>query len=64
MKVQVTDPTKRKDIWTTANTAILQRVVKKADNIKVVSIKKLLSRDLVIQLKEQARKEVPARRSA
>ena len=64
MKVQVTDPTERKNIWTTANAAILQQVVKKTDNAGVVGIKKLPSGDLVIQLKEQAGKEVLARRSA
>jgi hypothetical protein len=64
VKVQVTDPIDRKAIWTTANAAILQQVVKKTENAEVVGIKKLLSRDLVIQLKEQAGKEVLAWRSA
>jgi hypothetical protein len=63
VKVRVTDPADRKTVWTTANAAILQRVVKKTENAGVVGIKKLPSGDLVIQLKEQM-EEVLARRSA
>jgi hypothetical protein len=43
---------------------ILQRVVRKTENARVVGIKKFPSGDLVIQLKEQAGKEVLAWRSA
>lgn len=46
------------------DSAILQQVVQKADNAGVVGIKKLLSGDLTIQLKERAGKEVLGRRSA
>jgi hypothetical protein len=46
------------------NSIILQQIIQKADNAGVVEVKKLLSRDLVIQLKEQAEKEVLNRRSA
>jgi hypothetical protein len=64
VKVWVTDLAERKAIWTTANSEILQRVVRKADNAGVVGVKKLPSGDLVIQLKERAGKEVLNRRSA
>jgi hypothetical protein len=64
VKVRVTDPIERKAVWTTANSAILQQVVRKADNAGVVGVKKLPSGDLVIQLKERIGKEVLNRRSA
>jgi hypothetical protein len=64
VKVWLTDPKERKVIWTTVDSAILQQVVQKADNAGVVGIKKLLSGDLTIQLKERAGKEVLGRRSA
>ena len=64
VKVRVTNYTERKALWTIANSVILQRVVRKADNVGVIGVKKLPSGDLVIQLKEQAGKEVLGRRSA
>jgi hypothetical protein len=63
VKIWLTDPKERKVIWTTVNSALLQQVVQKADNAGVVGIKKLLSGDLTIQLKERAGKEVLSRLS-
>jgi hypothetical protein len=64
IKVQITDPAEQKALWTTANSTILQQIVQKADNAEVVEVKKLPSRDLVIQLKEQTKKKVLNQRSA
>jgi hypothetical protein len=58
VKVQVTDLTEHKTIRETANATILQRVVRRTENVGVSDIKRFSSGDLVIQLQEQAGKEV------
>ena len=45
-------------MWTTTNTTVLQRVAGKAKDIGVVGVKKLLSRDMVIQLKAREGEEI------
>jgi hypothetical protein len=63
-QVQVTDPTDHKTIREIANATIPQRVVRRTENVGVVNRKRFSSGDLVIQLKEQAGKEILAWRSA
>ena len=57
IKVRITDLTERKNLWTTANRTIVEKVVEKGNGDGVVGIKKLLSSDILVQLKEQAGKE-------
>jgi hypothetical protein len=57
IKVQITDLIERKNLWTTANRTIVEKVVEKGNGSGVVGVKKLLSGDIVVQLKEQAGKE-------
>src|SRR5260370_2124173 len=57
IKVRITDPTERKNLWTTANRTIVEKVVEKGNGNGVVGVKKLPSGDILIQLKEQAGKE-------
>ena len=57
IKVRITDLTERKNLWTTANRTIVEKVVEKGNGNGVVGVKKLPSGDILIQLKEQAGKE-------
>ena len=57
IKVRITDLTERKNLWTTANRTIVERVVEKGNGSRVVGVKKLLSGDIIVQLKEQAGNE-------
>ena len=57
IKVRITDLTERKNLWTTANRTIVERVVEKGNGSGVVGVKKLPSGDIMVQLKEQAGKE-------
>jgi hypothetical protein len=57
IKVRITDLTERKNLWTTANRTIVEKVVEKGNGSGVVGVKKLPSGDIIVQLKEQAGKE-------
>ena len=57
IKVRITDLTERKNLWTTANRTIVEKVVEKGNGNGVVGVKKLPSGDILVQLKEQAGKE-------
>ena len=64
VKVQITNTTECKALWTTANNIVLNKVARKAEGVEVVGVKKLPSGDIVIQLKERQGKEKLAARSA
>jgi hypothetical protein len=57
IRVRISDPTERKNLWTTANRTIVEKVVEEGNGNGVVGVKKLPSGDLLVQLKEQAGKE-------
>jgi hypothetical protein len=57
IKVRITDLTERKNLWTTANRTIVEKVVGNGNGSGVVGVKKLPSGDIIVQLKEQAGKE-------
>jgi hypothetical protein len=57
IKVRITDLTERKNLWTTVNRTIIKKVVEKGNRTGIVGVKKLLSGDILVQLKEQAGKE-------
>ena len=57
IKVRITDLTERKNLWATANRTIVEKVVEKGNGSGVVGVKKLLSGNILVQLKEQAGKE-------
>jgi hypothetical protein len=57
IKISITDLTERKNLWTTANRTIVEKVVEKGNGSGVVGVKKAPSSDIVVQLKEQAGKD-------
>ncbi len=52
VKVHVANITERQALWTTPNNTILQRVLQGAKGAGVVGVKKLQSRDVVVQTKD------------
>jgi hypothetical protein len=48
IKVRITDLTERKNLWTTANCIIVEKVVEKGNGNGVVGVKKLPSGDIVV----------------
>ena len=50
VKVRITDAAERKVLWTTANNTVLDKVARKAEGVGVIEVRKLPSKDIVIQL--------------
>ena len=48
IKVRITDLTEHKNLWTTANCTIVEKVVEKGNRTGVVGVKKLPSGDILV----------------
>jgi hypothetical protein len=57
VKVRVDDPRERTALWTIANHTILEKVAAKEQEVGIVGVRKLPSRDLVVQLKDREGKQ-------
>ena len=52
IKVRITDLAERKNLWSTANRTIVEKVVERGNGSGVVGVKKLPSSNIIVQLKK------------
>ena len=62
IKVRVDDLHERTALWTIANYTILRRLAAKEQEVGIVSVQKLPSGDIIVQLKEREGKQTLASR--